>query len=160
MRHFTKTLIAATAILGPVCFFYARPLSERPFKPVELPRQEEEAPPPPVDSLTLQELKRELTIALDPTVPDPEYAPPAVEPPEDTEDEKKKISFRYGAVETPTQGVVRLSGAKIGVDYHVDDRHTIGVESSQQFYDRQDARAWGRSGEDESAAEVKYKLKF
>ncbi len=73
---------------------------------------------------------------------------------------KKKIKLNYGIVAGQPQGEIRTSGARVGVDYEVTGRHSVGVETRHAMYDRQDAAAWDKDGEDEDAAEVKYKLSF
>ncbi len=145
--------MATVLVLVPLCLWHSRPLPNKP----------EPAPPVKIqensDKLTLPELQEKLAKALE--LPLPEYDPAAVQfNPESEDTKEKKVSFNYGAMEASAQDVVRLKGAKIGIDYHVDDRHSVGVEGSQQIYDRQDAKAWDRKAKDESTAEVKYKLKF
>lgn len=73
----------------------------------------------------------------------------------------KKLGYSYGLQDvTPSGGNVRATTAKVGVDYKVTERASLGVETARTIHDSQDAAAWGESVKDENSAEVKYKLEF
>ncbi len=72
----------------------------------------------------------------------------------------KKLGYNLGIEDATGEGNVRVSNAKIGVDYKVSKNSTVGVEARQGIHDTQDAAAWGKSVNDETAARAKYKLSF
>ncbi|HTL47919.1 MAG TPA: hypothetical protein VL688_07630 [Verrucomicrobiae bacterium] len=73
----------------------------------------------------------------------------------------KKIDYKYGLKETTgSQDVVRQSTANVGLGYKFDSRNSLDVEASRTIHDNQDAQAWRRSVEDESAANMEYTFSF
>ena len=77
-----------------------------------------------------------------------------------SEGDKKKLGYTFGLEDATGLGSVRASKAKVGVDYKVSENATVGVEAKQGLHDANDASAWGKSVEDETAAQAKYKLSF
>jgi hypothetical protein len=76
------------------------------------------------------------------------------------EAEKKKVGYKFGLEDVTGQGTVRASNLKMGVDYKVSERSSVGVEASQGLHDTNDAAAWGKSVDDETAAKARYKVSF
>jgi len=76
------------------------------------------------------------------------------------ESDQKNMDYKLGLEDVTGLGNVRASNAKIGVDYKMSDNSTVGVEARQGIHDTQDAKAWGQSVDDETAAQAKYKLSF
>ncbi|MFH0985048.1 MAG: thermonuclease family protein [Candidatus Omnitrophota bacterium] len=76
------------------------------------------------------------------------------------EEDRKKLGYKLGLEDVTGRGDVRASNAKIGVDYKVSENSTVGVEASQGIHDSQDAAAWGKSVDDATAAQAKYKISF
>ncbi len=76
------------------------------------------------------------------------------------EADKKKLGYDFGIEDATGQGKVRTSSAKVGVNYKVSQNSTVGVELKRGLHDAQDAAAWGKSVDDENAAQAKYKLLF
>jgi len=157
MRPLLKTSIAAVLFLVPLAMVCQhQPMPEH-SELVPLPFKVQ---PAVVPQLSAEELDGGAAVLLQ--QPSPGYISSLdLQHSKPQEAQKlKKFSFNYGALAVEDRDAVRLKGAKVGVDYHVDDQHSVGVESSQQIYDRQDAKAWGESGKDESTAGIKYKLIF
>lgn len=77
-----------------------------------------------------------------------------------SEGDKKKLGYTFGLEDVTGLGSVRASNAKVGVDYKVSKNATVGVEAKQGLHDGNDASAWGKSVDDETAAQAKYKLSF
>ena len=156
MKPFVKASFVTALFLVPLWFVCSRPIAIQ-SELMPLPFKARERPQP---SLTLDGLQETKAVFIG--LPDSGDASPAnvlrhSEPDMQT---MKKFSFNYGAIEVQDRDAVRLKGAKVGVDYHVDAQQSVGVEGSQQLYDRQDAEAWGKDAKDESAAGIKYKLIF
>jgi micrococcal nuclease len=76
------------------------------------------------------------------------------------EGDQKKIGYTLGIEDTTGLGDVRTSKATVGADYKVSKNATVGVEAGRGIHDGQDASAWGKSVDDETAAQAKYKLSF
>lgn len=93
---------------------------------------------------------------MDETVLKPEFP----EIPETEETQLRKVAYHFGVEDVTGRGDVRASNAKISVDYKVSQNATVGVEARQGMHDSQDAAAWGKSVDDETAAQAKYKLSF
>lgn len=157
MRSLVKTSFISSLFLIPLWFVCSRPVSIQ-SELVPLPFRIQESSKP---SLSLEDLKKQQVILTDPareTLSDSEMllinevAPDA--------QRKKKITINYEALKVQQRDAVRLKGARVGIDYHVNDHQSVGIESSQQIYDRQDAKAGGKRGQDESTAGIKYKLIF
>jgi hypothetical protein len=157
MRLSVKASFAAVLLLTPLWFICSRPTAIEPeLVPLPFKTQEES---PQLPAMSLEHLEVKTAVLSVPAAP--ELLPPAVPAASNSEIQKmRKFSFNYGALEAEDKGAVRLKGAKLGVDFHVDEQQSVGVETSQQLYDRQDAKAWGESGKDESTAGIKYKLIF
>lgn len=73
----------------------------------------------------------------------------------------QKVDYKFGIEDaTSSSGYVRTAHVKVGMDYKVSDQSALGIEARRRIHDSQDAAAWGRSVEDENAAQAKYKLEF
>ena len=92
----------------------------------------------------------------------PEEIPaiPGVAVAEPEKEDLKKLDYKLGIDDVTGRSSVRASNVKIGVDYKVSPNATLGVEATQGLHDSQDAAAWGKSADDETAAQAKYKLSF
>jgi len=156
MRPLAKTSLAAGLFLVPLWMLVCnRPVPINP-ELVPLPFKVQERPKP---SLSLTDLNGNKVIPIEPLVEsyDPAVIPLNSEP---NVLKMRRFSFNYGALEVQDRDAVRLKGAKVGIDYYVDEQQSVGVETSQQIYDRQDAGAWDKDAKDESTAGIKYKLIF
>ncbi len=112
----------------------------------------EEALESPQGKATAEELVFELNeVTFEP-------GPPEI--PDAVKADQKKLGYNLGFEDSTGQGDVRASNFKIGVNYKVSENSTVGVEASRGIHDTQDAAAWGRSVDDENAAQAKYKLSF
>jgi len=158
MKPIFKKTVLALLFLGPLGLWISRP-AEIPDEAVPLPMSaiENEAV---TDKATEVNSSEPFLIPSD--LHDPAAYNPALPPAEVPQSESKdsKFDFTFAALEAREVDTVRLKGARVAVDYRVNDKQSIGVETSQQIYDRQDAKAWGKSASDESTAGIKYKLKF
>ena len=156
MKPLIKTAIAAALFLVPLALLCSRPIPNT-VELVPLPFKVQASAPPL--SLNPEETGEKKVVFIEPLVQgyDPAAAPLNLK--SDVR-KMKKFSFNYGTLEMQDRDAIRLKGAKVGVDYHVDGQQSVGVEGSQQIYDRQDAKAWDKGGEDESTAGIKYKLIF
>lgn len=97
--------------------------------------------------------EKEFHLAFDP--------PKNPEPPTVIDNKEKKLGYSYGLQDaTESGGNVRATTAKVGLDFKVTPRTSLGVEAARKIHDSQDAAAWGETVEDENSAEVKYKLSF
>ncbi|MEI7751362.1 MAG: thermonuclease family protein [Candidatus Omnitrophota bacterium] len=76
------------------------------------------------------------------------------------EADQENLDYKLGLEDATGLGNVRASSAKIGVDYKVSENSTVGVEARQGIHDTGDAKAWGQSVDDETAAQAKYKISF
>ena len=72
----------------------------------------------------------------------------------------QKLGYNYGIEDATGQGNVRASAVKMGVEYKVTEKSSLGIEASKEVHDSRDAAAWGKSVKDETAAGVKYKVSF
>lgn len=108
-------------------------------------------PPPATTERKVMEYR---LMELPPDKPRPALADAAAEP------TYKKINLNYGLRENEGSGMVRVKQLKLGADYRVSQHQTIGVETTQEFADVQDAQAWDKSPQGEQAASVKYKVNF
>ena len=98
---------------------------------------------------------------------DPEVTPwelteeeAAMLPDDDMPTAADPVKESVGSTAARPQGDVRAAGAKLEVDYLVAKNQAVGFEARHERYDRHDSRAWDQSGEDETAAEMKYRLAF
>lgn len=79
---------------------------------------------------------------------------------EKVEADGKNMNYKFGVEDTTGLGNVRTSNAKVGADYKMSKNSAVGVEVRRGIHDSQDASAWGKSVDDETAAQAKYKLSF
>ncbi len=73
---------------------------------------------------------------------------------------RKKFLYNFSVEDTTGFGSVRVSKPKLSVEYMVSENAAIGVEASREIHDSVDAEAWGKSANEEKAAQLKYKLLF
>ncbi|MBP9865116.1 MAG: hypothetical protein KBC91_01795 [Candidatus Omnitrophica bacterium] len=157
MRPLVKTGIVAALFLVPLGIVCTRPISKH-SELVPLPYKAHTAAVVPA---VIPEEFGGASAFLVEQPPAPGVEPAGVVPKVESGNQlMNRFSFNYGALEVEDKDAVRLKGAKVGVDFHVDEQQSVGVETSQTIYDRQDAKAWGESGKDESTAGIKYKLIF
>ena len=156
MRLYVKTSLAAVLFLVPFAIVCSRPIPKNSgLVPLPFKAQARQT----TTLMNLEKIEHDKAVSVKPLPI--QGAPAEIQRPSEPDLQKmKKLSFNYGVLEAQERGAVRLKGAKVGVDYHVDDQQSVSVESSQQVYDREDAKAWGKGGEDESTAGIKYKLIF
>jgi hypothetical protein len=143
VRAFTVILLALFFVTAAVFMLF-------PDKGMFSTRKKTSAPPPPeagTEKLIFT-LNQEALESKIPEIPDAAKTGP------------QKLGYNFGVEDATGRGDVRVSNAKIGVDYKVSENSTVGVEASQGIHDSQDAAAWGRSVEDETSAQAKYKLSF
>ena len=133
-KHFTSAAVFSVLAAG---IFFAKDAAEN------MPRE-------PVKRMMVYTLAAPLREAAVHPIQTPAGVPP----------ENKKFSINYGLVEKAGESVVRMKQLKLGADYQMTDRQSVGVETSQEFKDSQDAQAWDKAPKGEQAANVKYKLSF
>ncbi len=72
----------------------------------------------------------------------------------------EKMSYSLNVKDKTGRSDVRTSNLNVGADYKLSKNTSVSVQASQGMHDAGDASAWGKSIDDETGAQAKYKLSF